>query len=293
MGFFMGAASLLGVVALGSLMAALSMGSPFLVVVMVINALGCFSWSVYSFRLFSKTLPRTVVLLDEDENDLARQFPGCKTLDDVVYITGLDSKEDLLQKLTSTKPEDMVELMQRVDGELVAELLGGLGGDDSTTDNSDSEDGRTELMSPVQPKHAAANSADSCWWISSLGRTAANICNRRRQLVDATNKPEVTRSKPKHADPEPTAKDSQDKDGLWQCMLTTRINVLEKSWADFSATQSDEDSIQFEKDFDTLMPASDLAKLLKERPELKGFVIQATKLLLKKKASRIRAKFGM
>lgn len=42
--------------------------------------------------------------------------------DDVVYITGLDSKEDLLQKLTSTKPEDMVELMGLVDGERVAEL---------------------------------------------------------------------------------------------------------------------------------------------------------------------------
>jgi len=103
-------------------MGSLAMGVPFLVVVMVINALGCFFWSIYSCRLFSKTLPSTVVLLDDDETDLARQFPGCNTLDDVVYITGLDSKEDLLQKLTSTKPEDMVELMGLVDGERVAEL---------------------------------------------------------------------------------------------------------------------------------------------------------------------------
>eukprot|EP00928_Gymnodinium_smaydae_P015671 TRINITY_DN15802_c0_g2_i1.p1 TRINITY_DN15802_c0_g2~~TRINITY_DN15802_c0_g2_i1.p1 ORF type:complete len:321 (-),score=46.09 TRINITY_DN15802_c0_g2_i1:259-1221(-) len=76
----------------------------------------------FTIRFILVGVPKVPVLLPSDEVELAEPF-GCKNLDELVYVTHLESREQLLEILSSTDPKDAAALLQRIDYQRMEEKV--------------------------------------------------------------------------------------------------------------------------------------------------------------------------
>jgi hypothetical protein len=283
-------------------------------------------WCVFSFRYCKRSPPSSVVLLDNDEAELAKSFPGCKNLDDVLFLTGYPQKATLLQKLTSPRLEDFVEVVGRVDEEKVAILLDRLTPEefleqfaDESVDCDQSLDGKDlDLEAAFLRKDFGGATKDEAETIEmpllkDMGEQASplasGVASKPSLPVLLGREPSLTTTRQKLPLGEASAQLSgdvddktqrlrnmvieclskQDAPALTYLLLSEDVTLLTAVWRGFDQNDSDE-ALSLEKQLDALLPPKQIADVLRKRPELKPLVVEATKQAVKKKARRMRNK---
>ncbi|CAJ1418289.1 unnamed protein product [Effrenium voratum] len=88
---------------------------------LVFGLTGVVSLSWYAWYFQKNPPPENPTLLPEDEAELAKGF-GCGNLEEVMEVTHMSSRKELIRKLASTDPDVIVSLMKSIDTEKMMEL---------------------------------------------------------------------------------------------------------------------------------------------------------------------------
>lgn len=329
-GLFMAICSALGVAVVGVLTAVAEGDSHFIYVVETALCIAALLWCVFSFRYCSRSPPSSVVLLDNDEAELAKSFPGCKNLDDVLFLTGYPQKATLLQKLTSPRLEDFVEVVGRVDEEKVGTLLNRLTAEElmeqvagEAADCEESLDGehpdleatflRAEFGSASKEEEAETMEMpllkDMAEAASPL---AVGVASKPSLPVLLGREPSLTVTNQKFRSSEQLGEASaqhlivDEKTSILRSMIIECISKQDAPALRYVLLSEDvtlltavwrgfdkddcDEALKLEKQLDALLPPKQIVEVLRKRPELKPLVVEATKQTVKKKARRMKSK---
>eukprot|EP00931_Biecheleriopsis_adriatica_P010294 TRINITY_DN111382_c0_g1_i1.p1 TRINITY_DN111382_c0_g1~~TRINITY_DN111382_c0_g1_i1.p1 ORF type:complete len:710 (-),score=134.03 TRINITY_DN111382_c0_g1_i1:44-2173(-) len=88
-----------------------------------LSAIGAGSMGMFNLHLTRTGLPDMPVVLPEDEAEMAEPF-GCKTLDEVVEVLHMESRQALLKELSRNDVNVLPELLSRIDFTLMEAKLG-------------------------------------------------------------------------------------------------------------------------------------------------------------------------
>ncbi|CAJ1328215.1 unnamed protein product [Effrenium voratum] len=218
---------------------------------LVFGLTGVVSLSWYAWYFQKNPPPENPTLLPEDEAELAKGF-GCGNLEEVMEVTHMSSRKELIRKLASTDPDVIVSLMKSIDTEKMMEL------------SRRSVDDIADMMETVEEEEEEEEEAAAVAG-APAGAAAADVPEAGETPIRARGKYLVR------------IVAEGDKEALRNYLLTEPVDDMWQTTLDMEEWRSAAEQKQMDKDFGKLIPGKDFAGILRQRPELKKFVQQVMK----------------
>mmetsp|Transcript_122046 Transcript_122046/g.390283 ORF Transcript_122046/g.390283 Transcript_122046/m.390283 type:complete len:790 (+) Transcript_122046:184-2553(+) len=272
---------------------------------------GTLSMTLYGIYYCFNPAPATPPLLPEDERELAGNF-GCATLDEVLQVVQISSKQELLKALSSTEPETIQRLVASIDAQKLAEMMAGRDVEDiakmlEDAPEADDEDDDGAGDDDDDGAGAAATSAapEASPSAPLLGASAAAVAEGgalAKQAGSASNPTNAPVSMEDSSDEGHRIKGisdrvlamlkAKDKQAVKEYLLMTSIDDLKVVTSYQEATLSTAEQKKLDKDFNACVSGAEFAKLLRQRPELRSLVQDAIKRDMQRRVASMRRKRG-
>jgi len=147
----------------------------------IFGSSGALALYAYAWYFMSHPPPDVPTLLPDDEAELARNF-GCSSLEQVMYVTHIQTRKQLLKMLAATDPEVTYQLIRSIDTERMMEMMakldlediatmmetGGVGEEDEEEEVGQQETAESRPLSD----NRRLQRADHCWKIAKIRKTA-------------------------------------------------------------------------------------------------------------------------
>eukprot|EP00930_Biecheleria_cincta_P104527 TRINITY_DN9688_c0_g1_i2.p1 TRINITY_DN9688_c0_g1~~TRINITY_DN9688_c0_g1_i2.p1 ORF type:complete len:793 (+),score=147.90 TRINITY_DN9688_c0_g1_i2:45-2423(+) len=253
---------------------------------------GVVGMTMYACYFQMHPMPEIPRLLEDDEADLAKSF-GCGNLSEVMEVTGVPDRKQLIKMLATTDPEVMHSLIRGINTEKMMEMMSRR----SVDDIADMMEDAVEEDADEEQKESAGMDQNSTVAGAALAvdqrEDEAEALQAAPSLAPAAATPELQteagRIRERTQFVMRLAR-SGDKEGLRQYLLTEDIEDMNKMSADMEDLLSDKERKQIDKEFNKLIPGKEFAKLLRERPQLRQFVQAAMKREFDRRIASLRGK---
>lgn len=220
----------------------------------LLGTVASFAYSIYFRRNPPPEDPR---LLQDDEEEIARGF-GCRTLDELAYITNTPSKHELLKLLTKTDADSIASVAKSVDTAKMMEMMSQRTAEDIADMMEKADREPEEEDEPLEGDTAVLEVEVS---------EHDPISPKVRKFNDCLN--------------------TRDAHALKRFMLEESIDDIDgvSVWIEENLSKSEHEKMDDE--FNKLLPGIEFAQLLRQRVELK----QVVQRRMKRELDRTIAKF--
>lgn len=294
---------------------------------------GTIALSLYAVYYHFNPPPEVPSLLDEDEKEIAKGF-RCQSFEEVMEVVRIPTRRDLLKALSNSDPAAMKTLVRSIDPEKMMEVMARRPVEDiaqmmeespdaDEDDDDDIKTGtaelvevavKTEATNPTEPllstRDEANEEPEECVMMGVY--TSEDDRQRRHskfvsdpiEMSEVLAEGEVVDAPPgggqdrvrARADELEAALRTGDKAAvnayLLECPIDEMLSV--SLWQEEHL--SDAEMKAMDKQFSKLVPGSEFAKILRQRPELREVVQQAMKRAIQRRVKgaggSIKSAFG-
>lgn len=270
------------------------------------------AWFAFGVFFRNNGVPPIPPLLPEDELELSRNF-GCNNFEEVMQVVHIDSREELLKRLSKTDGDSLRELFRSIDTQMVMKMMAERsddeiarmleeGGDDDDDDPNPAtrkkvsngtkykevpvkEPGEVVAVRP-EPKKTAFGAA-----MTVLGRWACLTCNDKgpKPKADEDMTEEERAAKAAHKQKirsigERVRQDclNGNKEAVVQYLMTEDPDVIVEVNMEYDEYLDEDETKELDDAFKKVIPGKELARCLRERTELRSVVQRIMKHELEK-----------
>lgn len=266
---------------------------------LVFGMAGVLTMLLYACYFKRHPPPAVPKLLPEDEFELAQGF-GCRTLEDVMEVVNISTRQDLLKMLASTDPTsqqqlflsiDTDKLMEKMSEQPIETLVAMMERDDTGED--DAED--TELYTE-NTEHTSADEADAANGegreqtdeTSGLFSESTGDANNGKQIDSEAHDTDLSRISAL-GDDVLSKLAARDKQGLIDYLLHQPIADIVAVGDHLESKLTEDETKQMDEDFQKVVPGREFARLLRQRKELRTYVQAQMKKQFQKRMAAMRA----
>jgi len=247
---------------------------------------GTIAMAMYAWYYLRNPAPEVPILLPDDEVDLAKGF-GCSTLEEVMEVTHISTRKELIKMLASSDPDVSRKLIKSIDTEKMMEMMSRRSVDDIAEmmeDAGDAEEDEEEEEEPASPTLPSSEAAAVAPQVEGgaieeppSGAASAEVLKEEDRIrARGRSLSEIVAA--------------NDKEALKRYMLEEPVDDMWSTTLDMEDWQTPEERKKMDKDFNKLLPAKEFAALLRQRPELKKIVQQAMKREMERRIASFRGK---
>jgi len=226
---------------------------------LTISASGAVSMSILTIHLQCTGFPETPVWLPEDEAEIAEPF-GCSTLDELVYVLHMGSKQELLKEMSKTDAKSQADLMGRIDFARMEDKLG------ITHDGGVVQVADIDALAACIFKKRANFQRQSLSWISC---SSCHCCTDDAEIV--LSEPLLEGPSKARLLNEQLIRDVHDRkrEKVISLYKEEDTNLLYAAYEDLFEMLDRDQMDAFEKEWEGLFEEEEWLSLTKERPALK------------------------